>query len=135
MAAAVVTNYGIAEIPDNTPPTSPEYINGPRYVKKDEQQSYETKGSDSDGDTVYYMFDWGDGTHSKWLGPYASEEICSTTKTWNEQGDYIVKVKAKDDSGIQSSWTKISMKVEKNVFETFIQKIFHLLPFLRSYYS
>lgn len=44
----------------------------------------------------YLMWDWGDGTTSGWLGPYEAEEIVCVTYSWNEPGDYDIRVKIKD---------------------------------------
>ena len=56
------------------------------------------------GDDVYYLFHWGDGTDSGWLGPYPSGTQQSASHTWDEEGDYRIKVKAKDENGADSVW-------------------------------
>jgi len=66
------------------------------------------------------MFDWGDGSHSKWLGPYHSGTKIETTHTWNKKGNYEIKVKAKDDHGVVGPWSDplpISMPISKNIPE------------------
>jgi hypothetical protein len=46
--------------------------------------------TDPDGDDVFYLFAWGDGTNSGWTS------IPSASKTWDEDGYFEVKVKVKD---------------------------------------
>jgi len=67
--------------------------------------SYSTSSSDPDGDNLYYLFDWGDGSNSGWLGPYASGETVTAEYSWDEPGTYQVKAKAKDELGLESDWS------------------------------
>jgi hypothetical protein len=60
---------------------------------------------DPDGDDILYMFDWGDGTNSGWLGPYASGITITASHKWTSSGIYLVKVKAKDIYGSESGWS------------------------------
>ncbi|RKX98263.1 MAG: hypothetical protein DRP55_08335 [Spirochaetes bacterium] len=57
-----------------------------------------------DGDSVYYLFDWGDGSDSGWRGPYTSLTTAFATHLWSSPGTYYVKVKAKDEQGAVSRW-------------------------------
>jgi hypothetical protein len=54
---------------------------------------------------VYYLWDWGDGTQSEWLGPFTSGVEVSAQKSWSKKGIYIIKVKARDISGVESDWS------------------------------
>ena len=69
------------------------------------EYTYTTSSTDSDGNQIYYLWDWGDGTQSEWLGPFASGAEASAQKTWNKKGIYLIKVKAKDASGLESDWS------------------------------
>ena len=51
------------------------------------------------------MFDWGDGNTSFWFGPYKSGQIIEVNYTWNEKNEYELKVKAKDEHGLESEWS------------------------------
>jgi hypothetical protein len=53
----------------------------------------------------YLMVDWGDGTQTSWLGPYASGEAIPYTHYWIATGHYAVKVKIKDIYGHESEWS------------------------------
>ena len=53
-------------------------------------------------DSIYYLFDWGDGTNSGWLGP------CNPAiayKSWNSPGEYTLRWKAKDMYGAETPWS------------------------------
>lgn len=54
---------------------------------------------------INFMFSWGDGTNTSWLGPYTSGEIVTADHVWDEFGTYIVKVQAKDSKNIKSDWS------------------------------
>ena len=54
--------------------------------------SYSTGGSvDSQGASVQYLFDWGDGTNSGWL----ASGVTSASKTWTTKGTYTVRSQAR----------------------------------------
>ena len=64
-------------------------------IKK--EYSYTTDGYDIDDDDLYFMFDWGDNTTSDWQGPYESNENVTLIHSWNQKGEYNVRVKIIDD--------------------------------------
>jgi len=45
---------------------------GPANGKTGVECTYSTSTTDPNNYDLYYLFDWGDGTFSIWLGPYAS---------------------------------------------------------------
>lgn len=90
---------------ENTLPYKPETPDGPLSGAVYETYSYETKTTDSDGDNIYYLFDWNDGTDSGWLGPYDSDEKCIASHSWSGARTYQVKVRAKDEFGAMSDWS------------------------------
>ena len=53
-----------------------------------------------EGDDFFVLFDWGDGSNSGWLGPYASGENVCSSHIWYESGDYEILVKIKNESGV-----------------------------------
>jgi len=75
---------------------------------------YNTSTTDSNGDNIFYFFDWDDGTNSGWIGPYASGELCSTSHTWQSPGTYNISVKAKDVYGEESDWSPQLLVTMKN---------------------
>ena len=89
----------------NTPPGKPDEPSGKILGKTGQEYSYESSTTDVDGDEVYYMFDWGDGNTSDWLGPYISGEKVVVSYAWTEKGSYLAKVKAKDIHYSESRWS------------------------------
>ncbi len=67
---------------DNNRPNKPEKPEGTTSGTTGNEYTYTTSTTDADGDQIYYMFDWGDGNYSDWLGPYNSGDTCEATHTW-----------------------------------------------------
>jgi hypothetical protein len=74
-------------------------------VTAGEEHDYTLSTSDPNGDEVYYIVDWGDGTINNWFGPYTSGEEVIISHTFVKQADYKCRVKAKDEYDYQSCWT------------------------------
>lgn len=99
---------------DNNPPEKP-IISGPVSGKSGESYEFSVISQDDENNEIYFLFDWGDETISDWLGPYSSNEECIATYIWNENGEYSIKVKAKDDMGLESEWSDpLIMSVPKS---------------------
>ena len=60
---------------ESVPPEKPDIPDGPSTGGIDTEYTYTTKTTDPDGDKLYYLFDWGDGEVSGWLGPYNPDEL------------------------------------------------------------
>ncbi|HEC95383.1 MAG TPA: hypothetical protein ENI45_05420, partial [Thermoplasmatales archaeon] len=108
--------------------------------------SYTSVGFDIDGDDLYFMFDWGDGTSSGWQGPYKSGENITLQHSWNRRKTYNIRVKAIDDpngdgdlsDGVESEWSDplaVSMPRGKQLPTTFyiklLENIVKKFPFLK----
>jgi len=90
----------------NHPPNKPKTPSGSSTGKPGITYTYSSNTTDPDGDQVMYLFDWGDGTDSGWLGPYASGATASASHKWISQGSFSVKVKARDHPGLaESVWS------------------------------
>ena len=74
---------------------------------------YTCAATDAEGDEFWYMYDWGDGTISDWLGPYNSVDDCIQSYSWNNLGTYSIKVKARDIWNYETPWSPVT---EVNVF-------------------
>jgi len=90
---------------DNTAPLTPDKPIGPIKGKTTKSYTYSTMTTDQEGDTIYYLFDWGDGTDSGWMGPYPSAVFCEATYIWDEPGEMSIRVKSKDAHDFQSAWS------------------------------
>ena len=111
----------IAQPLPNNPPQIPEKISGFKFGRAGVENSFIVKSSDVEGDMIYYLFDWDDGTSSGWVGPFKSDEKAKISHIWNEKGTYNIQVKARDDSGAKSEWSEsvvIKMLMEKKLSKT-----------------
>jgi len=52
-----------------------------------------------------WMFDWGDGTYSDWIVLEGSNLSVSQTHSWDEYGEYQVKIKYKSIYSSESPWS------------------------------
>jgi len=55
---------------------------------------------------IEYKIDWGNGTVTDWLGPYYSGQTFQKLPVWKEKGTYIIRVKARDEQGLESEWSE-----------------------------
>jgi len=134
------TAYG-GLIEPNTPPEQPQRPSGEISGKVETTYTYSTMTTDVDGDEVYYLWDWGDGNFSEWLGPCVSATTVSAQKSWGTKGTYPIRVKAKDVYGNESNWSEpLSVTMPRNqmflvsFFETLEQWFPHIFLFFREFF-
>ncbi|HIH00018.1 MAG TPA: hypothetical protein HA258_05490 [Thermoplasmata archaeon] len=89
----------------NLPPEKPATPTGKATGAPGHTYMYSSSTTDPESDGLYYLWDWGDGNFSEWLGPYASGNTVSTQKSWSELGNYSIRIKAKDSQGHESAWS------------------------------
>jgi hypothetical protein len=89
----------------NPPPSTPSAPTGPDQGLIGTDYTFSAVTTDPDGEQVSYMFDWGDGTMSDWIGPFDSGTPGSAVHHWAVAGTFDVKAKAKDIAGGQSGWS------------------------------
>ncbi len=92
--------------PYNTPPVTPAAPIGPDTGVPQTQYTFTATTTDPEGEQIYYMFDWGDGNLSSWVGPYNSGVTVNASYAWEREGTYHVTVKAKDAQGEESDWSE-----------------------------
>lgn len=106
------------------PPLTPEPPIGEISGKIHVEYRYTMNTEDPDEDDIYYLIDWGDDTTSKWLGPFESGESCIATHIWENQGLYQLKVRAKDEHGIQSNWSEpLELSMPQPRFSMIIEQL------------
>ena len=88
---------------ENEPPLKPS-IEGPLRGTQGKVYPCRSSTSDPNEHKIYYLFDFGDGVLSGWLGPYESGQLAETSHKWYE-GSYGLKAKAKDEYGLESEWS------------------------------
>ena len=87
------------------PPDAPLKPSGRAKGIRGTIYTYSTLAIDPNGDNVSYLWDWGDGNMSGWMGSYPSDTEVFASHIWPERGSYAVKVKAKDIHDTESSWS------------------------------
>lgn len=108
--------YGV----ENSAPQIPKKPDGPTEGQYDKPYTYSTSSLDPDENNLYYKWDWGDGEISKWIGPYDSEEKCEATHSWIVKGSYMIKVKTKDEWGIETDWSDpLTIRMKKSKIQNF----------------
>lgn len=76
-------------------PTNPT-VTGLNHCHYGTSYDWTLLSTDPDGDQVSYYVDWGDGTNSGWLGPYASGTAIDYSHTYNSVGAKTIQAKARD---------------------------------------
>jgi hypothetical protein len=101
----------------NTPPNTPS-LKGSTEIKNGTSYEYTFDATDPDGDDVYFYLNWGDtfwaGWWEGWIGPYTSGEKVILENTWDEPGNYTVRVRAKDKYGAKSDWAVLKLTTARN---------------------
>ena len=112
---------------NNNAPDTPEAPTGNEEGKKDTEYTYSATTTDPDSHQLYYKFNWGDGTDSGWVGPYDSGRQGSAKHTWTSKDSYEIKVKSKDEYGLETDWSEpllVSMPKQKTEFGIGLRNIF-----------
>ena len=95
-----IWSFTTVQFIENEPPSTPAIPTGSEYLQPNDNAPYFTSAVDpNNGDTVYYKFDWGDGSTSEWTTAETVEN------SWDTGGTYTVKAMAKDDSEAESDWS------------------------------
>ncbi|MDH7516956.1 MAG: C25 family cysteine peptidase [Candidatus Thermoplasmatota archaeon] len=118
---------------ESQPPAKPTTPSGPTSGTVGIEYTYTTSTTDPEGNKISYLFDWGDGTTSGWVGPFNSGTTATAKKTWSKKGTYEVKVVAKDEHGKLSDWSdplSVSMpRIRQTpVLLQILEKIFERYP-------
>jgi subtilisin family serine protease len=119
----------------NSEPEKPDAPNGPSSGQTGEFYDYGASTIDVDGDDIYYLFDWGDGNYSEWLGPFNSYDICTGSHNWSKKDDYEIMVKVKDEFGLESEWSDpliVSMPRSIDIFNPWLFRLIQRFPILKS---
>ena len=106
----------------NAQPKTPAIPSGPSSGNIKTELVYSTVTTDPEEEDIYYLFDWGDGTTSDWIGPYVSGDRCEAMHTWDAKGTYDIRVKARDVNGGESEWSdSLSVIMPKNRLRSLVQ--------------
>ena len=90
----------------NQLPEIPDKPTGPNKGNPNQELTFSTCSTDADDDQIYYMWRWGDGDYSDWLGPFVSGATVQASHSWNSTSNYQVRVKAKDTLDQETDWSE-----------------------------
>jgi len=110
----------------NDPPSAP-IITGPTTGKPGESYIYTFTSTDPDVNQISYYIEWGDETTPSWSDYKGSGVEYYANHTWDEEGEFTIRAKAKDIYGSQSGWTEypITMPRYKQNVNLILQKLIH----------
>jgi len=108
----------------NSPPSVPE-IDGIVNGSAGKEYDYTFISIDPNDDDIWYYIDWNDGTYEDWIGCYESGEQVVVSHTWDEEGTYIIRAKAKDIFNVETDWgtLEVTMPVNQPIQQTLFQKL------------
>ncbi|MEM3464940.1 MAG: CAP domain-containing protein [Candidatus Jordarchaeales archaeon] len=89
----------------NNPPETPSAPSGPASGHVGVSYVFSAFTTDPDGDSLKYVFDWGDGTSSA-TGFLESGCVACLSHFWSRPGIYMVRVMAIDIKGAGSGWSQ-----------------------------
>ena len=91
---------------DSFSPRKPTILSGPTTGKIGNLYTYTASTIDLNGDNISYGWDWnGDKKADIWTDFFESSEICTVSHSWNQEGTYLIYVKAMDEYGFKSDWS------------------------------
>jgi hypothetical protein len=110
---------------NNDAPDTPT-IEGPSSGKAGDTLNYVISSTDLDDDQVYYWISWFDDCPDiYWDGPYNSSEPITRGYTYEEQGTYTIRVKAKDVFDAESDFAILEIEIPRTRHSNY--NIFYLL--------
>jgi hypothetical protein len=98
---------------ENIPPGAPT-IDGPPTGKVGQSYDFIFSAVDPEGQDVFYYVEWGDGYVKDWDGPHVSGGDVIIAHTYYVQGNFTIRVKAKDVLGAESEWTEFPITMPKD---------------------
>jgi len=117
----------------SNPPNEPSITGSVENLKPNKEYIYKFRSTDPDGDKIYYLIDWGDGSNVK-LGPFGSGEEIEGKHSWAKKNtDYNIRAKAEDIHGEESDWSTLRVSTPKDYNPIgFWMKILDRFPILRN---
>jgi hypothetical protein len=110
---------------ENQRPNIPTTPDGTTDGKPNEEFTFLTSSNDPDGDTLSYLWDWGDGNFTE--GTFEESHI------WTTENTFEIKVMAKDEHGGESDWSDpfiFSTPKNKEISTSFfLNRLIHRFPF------
>jgi len=122
---------------ENEAPFPPKKITGPKVGGPLIDLNFTAITSDPEGDDLFYKFEWGDGNESDWLGPFDITSPVKANYSWNNSGEYKIRIKAKDIHDNEGAWSEeYNMSIFRQIQMNNLKPgfvYFHLFTFTGSY--
>ena len=118
------------EFEANEPPTAPD-IYGPPNGPPGVELFWAFVSHDYDGDQIQYIIEWGDGKTDE--TDYYPEGIAGeASHTYEEEGGYTIKAKAKDEKGLvgEESTFEVTITRTRTVYHPLLLRLFERFPML-----
>jgi len=118
------------------PPNAP-IITGETEGHYGEEYDYTFISTDPEDQDVWYYIEWDDGDIEEWIGPYESDEEIVRSHTWDEQGEFTIRAKARDIFEEESDWAYLEVTMPVNQqstqswFTWFLERFPNMFPILR----
>ncbi|MFE3846059.1 PKD domain-containing protein [Thermoplasmatota archaeon] len=103
--------YAIITDPLNNPPTKPT-IAGSSSISVNESQNYSAVSIDPDGDSLTYLFDWGDESPITQTAFVSNGTMAYLNHSWKLPGLYKLSISAEDEKGVKSESTLKNILVD-----------------------
>jgi len=112
-------------------PLKPETPSGRARGRINKAYTYTTSAEDPNNNKVAYGWDWnGDLMVDEWTDFYDEGKQVHTTHKWTDKNSYNIRVRAKNENGIESEWSDplaVSMPYEyQTLWELIIEWILQL---------
>jgi hypothetical protein len=115
----------VSRLVEGDQPSKPNRPNGSVKIEPGVKYTYTTRSSEPDGEKIRYLWDWnGDYIIDERTEYYDSDKEVTISHIWYKKGNYAVKVKAEDESRLQSFWSDpltISISRDKKTTNSFIR--------------
>ncbi|HMA83066.1 MAG TPA: PKD domain-containing protein, partial [Candidatus Thermoplasmatota archaeon] len=98
----------------NLPPERPLPPQGSHHLSQYNESNFTVSSWDQNDDLIRFQIDWNDGSMSSWSTFVSSNETMIFTKSFTEVREYDVRVRAQDESGMNSSWSEAFTVIVSN---------------------
>jgi len=94
----------------NYAPTKPS-IRGPTRGEPGIAYSFQFNSTDVENENYQLYVDWGDGTNTGWIGPFASGQEVTVNHSWSVKKIFSIKAKTKDVNDAESEWSNHNINI------------------------
>ena len=126
----IATSYPSPENPEK-----PEKPTGPTSGKIGHAYEYTTRAVDPNDEKIMYVWDFtGDLIPDSWTTFYNSGTNCTTTYTYTDRGERLIRVKARNTLGLESEWSDpLSVTIPRNkaTSNMLLMKLLERFPLLQ----